>query len=100
MDRYPLREGQPRWGNELAERQLDLALQAANLPGDVVRAIRPPLRQVLLFPKRVGLPSYQQRQIRIEDIIDVNRIFTDPRVTWTGTPAGYSGSSRNSMGNV
>ena len=44
----------------------------------------------------MGLPTKQQRQIKIEDIIDVNRIYSDPRINWTGTPGGYSGSSRPS----
>lgn len=98
MDRYPLREGQPRWGNEIEERLLDEALQVANVPGDVIREqVQPPLPQVIAFRPRAGYPSKQQRQIKIEDVVDVNRIFTDPRINWTGTPAGYSGTSRPSL---
>ena len=97
MDRYPLREEQPRWGNTREERLLDEALQVANVPGDVIREqVRPPLTQIIAFPPRMGLPTKQQRQIKIEDIIDVNRIYSDPRINWTGTPGGYSGSSRPS----
>lgn len=97
MDRYPLREGAPRWGNEIEERLLDEALQVANIPGDYLRDKPAPLPQVVAFRPREGYPSYQQRQIRIEDIVDVNRIFTDPRINWTGTPGGYSGTSRPSL---
>jgi hypothetical protein len=94
---YPLLQGRPRWGMEIQERLLDEALQVANVPGDVIREqVRPPLRQVIAFRPREGYPSKQERQIRIEDVIDVNRIYSDPRINWTGTPAGYSGSSRES----
>lgn len=95
-DYYPLREGQPRWGNELQERLLDEALQVANVPGAMLRDMPPPLPQVEVFRAREGYPSKQERQIRIEDVIDVNRIYSDPRINWTGTPAGYSGTSRPS----
>lgn len=98
MDRYPLLQGQPRWGMELEERLLDEALQVANVPGDVLRdQVRPPLLQVDPWRPRMGYPSKQERQIKIEDVIDVNRIYSDPRINWTGTPAGYSGTSRPSL---
>jgi|SRR5882724_457670 len=97
MDHYPLREGQPRWGNEMAERQLDLALQVANAPAEFLRREPPPLPQIQVWRARDGYPTYQQRQIHIEDVIDVDRIFTDPRINWTGTPAGYSGTARPSL---
>lgn len=97
---YPLRQGQPRWGMELAERRLDEALYASQAPGDLLRQMRAPLPQVQLFPPRLGLPSKQERQLRIEDFIDIDRIFTDPRTTFTGGPAGYQGSFRNSQGTV
>lgn len=99
-DYYPLRQGQPRWGMELQERLLDEALQIANAPGDFIRRIQPPLPQVQQFPPRLGLPDKASRQLRIEDVIDVNRIYSDPRSTFTGTPGGYSGSMRNSQGPV
>jgi len=97
---YPLRQGQPRWGMELQERLLDEALQVANIPGDVLRQKPAPLPQVQAFRPRLGWPSKAQRQIRIEDVIDVDRIYTDPRVTFSGSPAGYEGSSRNSQSPV
>jgi len=100
MNYYPLRQGQPRWGMELQELRLDEALQAANAPGDYLRRLRAPLPQVQPFPPRQGLPPKQQRQLRIEDFIDINRIYTDPRSTFSGTPAGYGGSFRNSQGPV
>ena len=97
MDYYPLRQGQPRWGMELEERLLDEALQVANIPGDVLREQQAPLPQINPWRPRTGYPSKAQRQVRIEDMIDVDRIFSDPRTNWTGTPGGYSGTSRPSM---
>lgn len=95
-DYYPLRRGQPRWGMEMMEHQLDRALQVANVPGEALRQLPAPLMQVQAFRQREGLPLKQQRQIHIEDIIDVNRIYNDPRIFWTGTPGGFTGASRNS----
>lgn len=97
---YPLRQGQPRWGMELQERRLDEALQAANLPGDYLRQIPPPLPQVIVFRPRLGLPDKAQRQLHIEDFIDIDRIYSDPRSTFSGGNAGYTGSFRNSQGPV
>jgi hypothetical protein len=97
MDMYPLLQGKPRWGEERAEWLLDLSLQVANTPGrELVRAQPPSLPQVDVWRSRMGYPLKAQRQVTIGDIIDVNRIYNDPRINWTGTPAGYSGSSRNS----
>lgn len=93
---FPL-EGQPRWSDPKAERLVDFALAAALIPGDQIRMLRPPLPQIQEFPPLYGYRSYQDRQTRIEDVIDVPRIYSDPRVSWTGTQGGYSGSSRPSM---
>lgn len=100
MDMYPLLQGQPRWGEERAEFLLDLSLQVANASPEQLLNRAPPLPQVNVWRPRMGYPSKAQRQIRIEDVIDVDRIYTDPRINWTGTPGGYSGSSRNSTGNL
>lgn len=79
------------WGEVKAERAVDDVLTQSQM------AAAPPKRPGVLLPPRFGYRPYQARQIRIEDVIDVPRIYNDPRVTFTGTPAGYSGSSRPSM---
>lgn len=100
MRAYPLLDSPPRWGPTIRERRLDEALQVANLTADEIRAtVRPPLPQVQLFPPRTGYPSYAARQARVTDVIQVDRIYGDVwRINWTGTPGGYSGTSRPSLG--
>jgi hypothetical protein len=64
----------------------------SNVLGDVVR---PPLTQVQLFRPRYG---YRSRQIGIEDIMDVDAIYAEPR-TELGGAATTESTSRNSFGN-
>lgn len=95
----------PRWSyvgpwasNE--ERLTQQALQSTILPGeDVADLVRVPLPQVALFPDRFG---YGDRTApTIYDVVDVNRDNRNPRVSWfSGGVAGYSGSSRNALGNT
>lgn len=94
----------PRWqyngpfsSNE--ERLTQQALLAGQMPGaELVEQVRPPLPQIRLFPSRFG---YDNRVRGIRDIIDLDRIYDEPRVTWfSGGPAGYSGTSRNDLGGV
>ena len=61
--------------------------------------VRPPLPQIRLFPDRFG---YGERpQPGIEDIVSVDRIYSEPRVSWySGSPAGYGGSARNDLGGI
>lgn len=59
--------------------------------------VRPPLPQIQLFPPRFGWGD--RTQPGIEEVVSVDRVYTEPRVSWySGSPAGYSGSSRNSLG--
>lgn len=94
----------PRWqylgpftSNE--ERLTQQAIQAAVLPGnEIAELTRPPLPQINPFPSRFG---YARTVPGIMDIIEVDRRYTEPRVTWfSGSVAGFGGSSRNSLGDV
>lgn len=110
--RYTPRAPDFVWGDAKQERRIDEALMTAEMPAALIRAERPPLPQIITFPPRFGYQSYQQRQIGIADIIQVPRIFADPRATLTGnqrvqppqytswaqSQGAYSGSSRPSMG--
>lgn len=71
---------------------------AATMPGAQLQEIvRPPLPQIRLFPNRFGFGPRTQPEI--EDIVSLDRVYQEPRVSWySGSPAGYSGSSRNSLG--
>jgi hypothetical protein len=73
------------------------ALLANTMPGaQLQQLVRPPLPQIQLFPPRFGFGP--RPQIEIDDVISLDRVYTEPRVSWySGSPSGYSGSSRNSL---
>lgn len=79
------------------EAMMSQAIASVTTPGEYLTDIvRPPLPQVQLFRARYG---YRTRQLGIEDIMDVDEIYAEPR-TELGGAAGYEGSSRNSLGNA
>ena len=84
------------WSSNM-ERLTQQALLAATMPGAQLQAlVRPPLPQIQLFPPRFGWGP--RPQFEIDDVISLDRVYTEPRVSWySGSPAGYSGSSRNSL---
>jgi len=85
------------WSTNM-ERLTSQALMVATIPGaDIQAMVRPPLPQIRLFPDRFGYgPSVQPG---IEDVVSVDRNYHEPRVSWySGSPAGYTGSSRNDLG--
>jgi hypothetical protein len=82
------------------ERLTQQAIQSAILPGnEIAELARVNLPQVDLFPPRFG---YGERTApTIMDIVEVNRRYTEPRVSWfSGSAAGYQGTSRNTLGNA
>lgn len=94
---------QPRWSYNgpwasNMERLTQQALMAATIPGvQLQQLVRPPLPQIRLFPDRFGFGFRTQPEI--DDVITLDRVYTEPRVSWySGSPAGYSGSSTNSLG--
>jgi hypothetical protein len=96
---------QPRWSYlgpwaSNMDRLTQQALMAATMPGSELQEIvRPPMPQIRLFPQRFGWG--ERTQPTIEDVVSVDRIYADPRVSWySGSPAGYSGSSRNALGDT
>lgn len=91
----------PRWqylgpfaSNE--ERLVSQALAVATIPGvELASMVRPPLPQVELFREKFG---YATTELGIDDIIGLGRTYDEPRISWySGGPAGYSGTSRNSL---
>jgi hypothetical protein len=80
------------------ERLMSQALSVADIPGYILQQqVRPPLPQIVLFPDRFGVKHVVPG---IASVIGVDRIYNDFRTDWSGGPAGYSGSSRNTLGNV
>jgi hypothetical protein len=86
------------WASNM-ERLTQQALLAATIPGEQIRQlVKPPLPQIRLFPDLYGYGN-PRLQPSIEDVVSVDRVYTDPRISWySGSPAGYSGSSRNELG--
>jgi hypothetical protein len=79
------------------ERLVQQALVVAMIPGAKIRdMVKPPLPQIRLFPDRFGYGPRTQPEI--EDIVSIDRVYTEPRVSWySGGVGSYSGSSRNSL---
>ena len=86
------------WSSNM-ERLTSQALMIMKVPGaDIQAMVRPPLPQIRLFPDRYGYGD--RSQPGIEDIVSVDRNYVEPRTSWySGSPAGFSGSSRNDLGN-
>ena len=100
----PGQSGRPQWSyagpwSSNEERLTQQALMAATIPASQIqKLVRPNLPQIRLFPDRFG---YGDRlPPGIDDVVSIDRVYTEPRVSWfSGGPAGYSGSSRNDLGN-
>lgn len=95
---------QPKWSyngpwasNE--ERLTQQALMVMTVPGiQIQQMVKAPLPQIQLFPDRFGYGDRQQPGI--DDIVSINREYTEPRVSWySGGVGSYSGTSRNDLGN-
>lgn len=74
------------------ERLTGASLAVATLSGDIIRAIRPTVPQIVYRPL-YGYPDYSARQIGIRDVGLLDRRF--PTIDYTGRTSGYSGSVRN-----
>lgn len=61
---------------------------------EISAVVRPALPQIELFPPRFG---YSTRELGIRDILRGDRNLPDRRADFSGSPAGYQGSSRNGM---
>lgn len=85
------------WSSNM-ERLTSQALMVATIPGkDIQAMVRPPLPQIRLFPDRLGYGD--RSQPGIEDIVTIDRVYTEPRVSWySGGAAGFGGTSRNDLG--
>jgi hypothetical protein len=87
------------WASNM-ERLTQQALMVATIPGaDIQAMVKPPLPQIHIFPPRFGWGD--RTQPTIEDVVSIDRVYIEPRVSWySGSPAGYSGSSRNSLESI
>ena len=87
------------WATNM-ERLTQQALMVMNIPGkDIQAMVRPPMPQIRLFPDRFGYGF--RGQPGIEDVVTIDRQYHEPRISWfSGSPAGYSGTSTNSLGGI
>lgn len=96
----------PTWGNDGLDPmryssdtpnetgKTGMALASVYATPNQVRAIRPPLPQVPLFPERLG---YGHPVLDVEDCMDLSR-DNNERYDFSGTQGGFTGSSVASMG--
>jgi hypothetical protein len=94
---------QPKWTyngpwSSNMERLTQQALMVATMPSNQIQQmVRPNLPQIKLFPPRFGWG--ERTQPEIDDVVSIDRVYTEARISWySGSPAGYSGSSRNDLG--
>jgi hypothetical protein len=67
---------------------------------EITTYVRPVLAQVAAFRPRQGYPTVQDRQARVEDIVNAPRRL-DANATWySGGPAGMLGGSRYMSNNL
>jgi len=87
------------WASNM-ERLTQQALMVMTIPGaQLQEMVRPALPQIRLFPDRFGFGN--RTQPGIDDVISLDRVYNEPRISWySGSPAGYSGADRNSIGSV
>jgi hypothetical protein len=80
------------WGSN-EERLVSESLAATQMPVEVIRAIRPPLPRVQLFPMRTGYG--ERRAFGIADVVEVDNRYPGARTDYAGMRSGpgYSGSS-------
>lgn len=62
----------------------------AGMTADDIRAIRPPIPRIGLFPPRFGL---SKPPLGIRDIIDIEHYYPGARTDYSGMSSGYQGSS-------
>lgn len=78
------------------ERQVQTALAPAFMTRDeITENVKPPLSQVAVFRARKGYPTVQERQARVQDIVNETRNLSANAAWFSGGPAGMSGGSRN-----
>lgn len=91
---YPYIEKSGHASNE--ERLVSAALAANLVPEEELRAIRPPLPQIQLFPPRFGL---DHPPLTMRDIMAVGRRYPDSANQRSGGAGGYAGGTSTPANN-
>lgn len=79
------------WGNSNEERLVNEALSAAEIPGEQIAQLAPPLPQIDPFRPRLGYPT---EALRIEDVLALERLYSDRRDAFSGGPHSWTASPR------
>lgn len=79
--------------NSLPEKIVDDRLSYYTRPANEIAMTRPPVPNIGKTAPRFG---YAQRAFGIRDVAHVNEIY--PRVDFTGSPSGYSGTMTPVLG--
>ena len=94
------------WEN-LYQAQGDEAFERAeSMSADQLRALRPPLPQIIMNPPRFGYPTYIERQWSVLQVFGITRLPSgavpgmprmreDQRVDYSKSQGSYQGSDRN-----
>jgi hypothetical protein len=82
----------------MAENQVSRALSGqANLSTKRIESLKPPIRNIgKPAPKRFGMG--EATQPTIHDVLAIDMRFPIPRVDYTGSQAGYTGTSYPALG--
>lgn len=72
------------------------ALDGNRAPAAALQLKRPPLTQVGADPKF----GYDRRALGILDVLGETRLYPTRQNDFSGSPSGYAGSIRNSLGGV
>lgn len=76
------------------------------MPADQLRALGPPLPQIVYLPPRFGYPSYAERQWSVMQVFGIDRLPSgqipgvpqmrgEDRVDYSRSQGGFQGSDRN-----
>lgn len=77
------------------ERLVTEALIANTAPAEEIQTmVRPPLPQIQMFPALFGYGDKVDRTPTIDSVIGTPVSSVQPRIDWSGSPAGYMGSPR------
>jgi hypothetical protein len=95
------------WATNYARQADDAFNVATQMSSAQLRALRPPLPQIIMDPPRFGYPLYIERQWDILQVFGITRLPSgqipgmpkwhgDDRVDYSRSQGGYQGSDRNS----
>lgn len=94
------------WETNYARQADDAFAAAESMSADQLRALRPPLPQIIYLPPRFGYPTYDQRQWNVMQVFGITRMPSgaisgmprmhgDDRTDYSRSQSRTQGSERN-----